>query len=115
MTDKTKERTISLDELAKLANAATAGPWRAEKIEDAPEVFWRINGLHENKSLLRDEADMKYVAAVNPDTILKLIASLKEAMTVLQFYAKVDLYHTNALADEAREALASIKKRLGDE
>lgn len=84
-----------LDELEKLARAATPGPWRGYGEGEYP----RGGGLFvchgwmpmsnayvcaghdreaEKKGLQRETGDMKFIAAANPQVVLRLIEELKQ-------------------------------------
>lgn len=113
---------ITLDELAKLASAATPGPWSMDMGgyvgtaygADTPQGKMRIEfDLGGGPGSSREEKE--FICAANPDTILKLIASLKEAMEALELYKSISAQRESEITrySAAAEALASIKKRLG--
>lgn len=84
--------TINKDELRRLAEAATPGPWHYYAGETDEEAAWSTQfptvggpdseiigteGFYSEKS--RDEANAEFVAAANPTTILALLDELEAA------------------------------------
>lgn len=74
---------IDLEELKRLAEAATPGPWESVARTNA---FWDIEapeqpGYAEKMiaSVSRDEDNSAFIAAVNPQVVLALIRELEEA------------------------------------
>lgn len=63
-----------LEELEKLALAATPGPWRArfDEVLDANDYSLLMGGW------FRRDADAAFIAALNPETVLRLIEQLRE-------------------------------------
>jgi hypothetical protein len=76
--------SIDLDDLERLAKAATPGPWDAGTCEG--EV-WSDKLLVVWDALPNDAA---YIAAANPPTILALIARLRAAEAVAEGVAAYD-------------------------
>lgn len=76
--------TIDLDNLEKLAKAATPGPWKAQFPNPTsvltPKVLTADGGiLLETMHYGRMNADAAFVAAANPKAILELIAEVRNA------------------------------------
>lgn len=105
-----------LDELEKLAKEATPGPWSAEQ-SSAMNPFrvgssdeWVANGVD-----LSSDNDMKYIAAVNPNTVLALIAVARAAEGVLHKADTAGVSHkmfgenTPAYVKPLRQALAALE------
>jgi len=97
-----------IDELERLAKAATPGPWAHDRYNSVNYVNWY--GFDEPPitctvtSLGNDENNSKYIAAANPDTILKLIAVVRAA----QNWKKT--HHNDWVKDH--EALGQIVEAL---
>jgi hypothetical protein len=70
---------MKLDELERLAKAATPGPWQVRKQQaivrysDDETTFDIVAGA-------QADADLDYIAALSPDVALKLIAVVREVM-----------------------------------
>lgn len=108
-----------LDELEAKAKAATPGPWTSDFCGDV----WTISPLvpkefHEgvgadifrmigSTSTGPDGGNGAYIAAANPETILRLIAAYRELEAALNFYTPM-----TQSKDNAREALARAEKIL---
>ena len=81
--------TISLDELAGLAEKATPGPWRASTDErygyfvSGSALDWIADMGKTNQAGI----DADFIAACDPGTVLKLIAVAKAAKAMV---ARVD-------------------------
>lgn len=89
--------TIDLDELERLAKAATPGPWEASSDEPGDVVIWGPreewlanigNWARQHEEIdpdraarqyveLRDAADAAFIAAANPQTVLALVERLR--------------------------------------
>jgi hypothetical protein len=116
-----------LDELEKLAKAATPGPWAYEEISEpgfrapadyeakdfaitdenrvCPAIVWEHGDHGKN--------DAAYIAAVHPQTVLTFIAACRERDALLETLEAISLIPDNADFIEvltpqqvAREALA---------
>lgn len=79
----------ALSELERLARAATVGEWHyhySPTCQEPHSVFGPVSCDGSSTSLVHtfwkcgdEEANMRYIAAANPQTILTLIAQLREA------------------------------------
>lgn len=73
--------TINLDELKKLANAATHGTWIKTNWQSMDEPINAgvdsESGSHVAGTM--EDHDAEYIAAANPQTVLALISELEEA------------------------------------
>ena len=90
-----EETVLNLDELEKLAKAATPGPWVAND-------NYVINGT--GGAMLVGSDNSKFISAANPDAVLKLIAVAKAADILL---SDLSLKNKDQLAEKlnALEAL----------
>lgn len=102
---------INLDEIERLANAATPGPWDAECDDGEGEVvvnagtartMWSANGIgvrasswrYTDRIMTRDDlwdadfehasADAEFIAATGPDVTLALIVELRVARACIE-------------------------------
>jgi len=66
---------IDIDELAALANAATPGPWTAGSRCVRDSDGHGVAG----EGYTTEDADLAYIAAANPETVLALIERLRAA------------------------------------
>ena len=85
---------IDLDRLEALANKATPGPWRYADSEDHVTITGFIfAGFDDLFTLQRDSAqgvmDAEFIAAANPQTILALIARIREMEAALAPFAAI--------------------------
>ena len=79
---------MDLDELERVARAATPGPWHVDE-DDRPRMEWNRHIMSSPLEAVcfmahsgetdpaRDEATAKHIAAFNPTTVLKLLAVVK--------------------------------------
>lgn len=67
----------TLDQLEALAKAATPGPWIFAK--DGSHIYQTAHITRDVWEIPHREADMPYIAAANPQTILALISQLRAA------------------------------------
>lgn len=88
--------SMNLDELEKLAQAATPGPWsyiRDIVIGDRSKILESLNDSVD---------DARFVAAANPATIIEMIAEIRELRSVLSELSRVDFGKTwNEAAEQA--------------
>lgn len=83
--------TIDLDELERLAKAATPGPWHAFSQQKPWEIYdcrWAVGSGHmhalavldapQTSAALRVKADAQHIAAANPETVLALVERVRE-------------------------------------
>ena len=123
--------TAEWDDLARLAEAATPGPWHVHEMgkvfvgNGAPGSLWQI--VHMSGDDLTDlteegaqeaRRNAAWIAAANPATILRLIRELQIAERASQANANAHMYaerKANALAARlaAVEALADEWERSG--
>ena len=88
--DRTQGVRVSLDELERLADAATPGPWRECGAKDGCGLVWSepvdmplattdTDSEEEGISSTRGRklADAAYIAAANPSTVKALIAEIR--------------------------------------
>lgn len=111
----TKEK---LAELARLAEAATPGPWTALFVfgsSDLPISICRETGRTINiagvecpddeyicevhPEALNPSPDFRFIAAANPEAVLGLIARIEKLEAALQFYADIGTYGTAGPGD----------------
>lgn len=118
---------INLEELERLARAATPGPWEfdlnAEDCGGYPfiktsngEVFFSTS----NEGGLEDNG--KYISAANPQVVLKLIEALRVYEDALRYYrVRSNVTHEYTYENvteftvKSVEALAQVAKILGSE
>lgn len=92
----------NLAELARLAEAATPGPWKShDEFVNAEKHF-----ICEINNLAKPEQTAAYIAAANPEAVLGLIARIDELSArcakleaALQFYADIGTYGTAGPGD----------------
>lgn len=81
--------SLPLDEIERLARAATPGPWMPDG-----EDFWTVQG-GANMGLVaqvgnpaypstKDEANARYIAALSPDVVLELVAEVRRLRDVVE-------------------------------
>lgn len=89
----TNETTVDLDNLERLARAATPGPWREcsdlpcyaiaagdyRVVQTTNQNNYRHSGASGRWLGIENERNAAYIAAANPTTMLTLIARLREA------------------------------------
>lgn len=102
-----------IDNLARLAEAATPGPWVADHSEeDNSAVKQEGRAWWDGLAFCGRPADAKFIAAVNPTTILRLIEAARRAE---DYNAEADRHASRVVAMEAenedltaeRDALAA--------
>lgn len=87
--------TIDLDELERLAKAATPGPWRwwtscsfRRLSSDATgldgDVLHAVTHVDGVADVIGTEATKEFIAAANPSTVLALVERLREAENALR-------------------------------
>jgi len=81
MADTTATAQVDLDKLKALAKAATPGPWTHESTINGVNPFvYRKNGMRRQiaRTLkLSDDADARFIAAMNPAVALALITEVR--------------------------------------
>lgn len=97
-----------LDEIERLAKAATPGPWECAP-GDAID-HWELWNPKTTEYVVQDDSgveprfeDISYIAAANPETVLKLIAVVKAALNEIKHEPGNKLL-------ELREALAALEE-----
>jgi len=117
---------INLDELEAKASAATQGNWHFNKelsrlatklIYDASGYLIANVGGYKFGDTENDK-NASFIAAANPDTMLKLIAAMRLYREALRTHAKHNGYCDGPLgcgcsAPKAQEALDQVDKILG--
>jgi hypothetical protein len=98
---------MNINELEKLAKAATPGPWIAGSDwvtadPDFNEVLLRLNGTNSSACGF----DLDYIASANPQTILAMIELLREMGECLEY--EVEMLGFDAAC--ARDALQKYKE-----
>jgi hypothetical protein len=93
--------TADIDELVKLAKAATPGPWRRGLGNEMKMVLRTGGGLIAERC---DVNDGNFIAMANPETILELI----DTITTLQ--AKMD--EVNKRASDMHDVLREITVKV---
>ena len=86
-----KVNGIDLEELERLAKAATSGPWKYQKLygHNNAERGWevieprdgRYFGVAEMSSFNNLEPDAEFIAAANPGVVLQLIECIRDLWT----------------------------------
>lgn len=99
---------VNLDELQKLAEQATPGPWVFHfATGEYPAAFANVRG--EPTIIPNSFSDAQFIAAFNPRTALSLIADLRKAMEALEEISKLE----RTAASQARECLSSLSTKVG--
>ncbi len=130
---------MDLENLKRLAKETTLKPWKAGVLEShslrtdengKQFIDTRMHGCGPGHSYEDDDedvnsttlADCKFIAAANPQTILKLIESIETARSALikadhlcNCEGNPDKRHCWIMANKAREALSRIDELLGGE
>ena len=96
---------IDLDELERLANAATPGPWRVESevVRDSMGLFWPISsieGTEDNVTENVTTGDAAYIVAAC-NAVPELIAKVRELERQRDWLAS---QHAKACLDAANDA-----------
>ena len=86
---------MNLDTLEALANATTPGPWNwhysnGSIIVDGPESD-KVATIHVGIDNQPAEHKARFIAAANPETILAMIALLREMGEALEAWTTLDL------------------------
>ncbi|HLR96479.1 MAG TPA: hypothetical protein VK053_18285 [Jiangellaceae bacterium] len=113
--DYKAKANVEMGDLARLASAATPGPWFLHEMgklfvgNGAPGSLWQIVHMSgDDLADLADEAadraraDAEFIAAANPATILRLIAENRDMSERL-----AQAYRDEALARDERDRLAA--------
>ena len=111
--------TISLDELAGLAEKATPGPWRASTDErygyfvSGSALDWIADMGKTNQAGI----DADFIAACDPGTVLKLIAVAKAAKVAKEMKTLVMFKGTEAeqryATTHGQEIASALRSRKG--
>lgn len=111
---------MNLQELKRLALAATRGPWEAYFAFGSSDLPCEIRNDVDNTIVVWDEscdgcctADARYIVAVSPEKILSLISDLETCIEALEYYGEISSYHTiieTDLGERARAALGKTKE-----
>src|SRR5690625_7693713 len=103
--------TAEWDDLARLAQAATPGPW---DYDDSTIYAGDWESAIASYDFAGNPADAEFIAAANPATILRLIADLREWHRVA---ASNEAARNEARIerDRLRAALRSEERRVGEE
>jgi len=109
---------MQIDELIKIANAATPGPWEHVHVYAGEEVIYQSE-LNLCVASLRSQFDAKHIATFSPEMVLKLL----DCAEALEFYADQSNYDYDLnshgvtvseidsdLGAKAMEALAALKE-----
>lgn len=98
---------MNIEELKRLAEAATPGPW-------AHGVTWieHLGGIVALGNTARSKQDVAYVAAANPAAILELIRQRDELLAALRGLYNVICYHD--LTPDLLRKVNSIITKAGD-
>ena len=97
---------MNINELEKLAKAATPGPWRQSEHEHLKDCIMTHGS---NPVIYCDEVpimaleDAAYVAAANPQTILAMIELMREMFDALDNYEYTDSTAGNAAIAKFKE------------
>ena len=112
---KCEGMSMNIEELKRLAEAATPGPW-------AHGVTWieHLGGIVMLGNTARSKQDVAYVAAANPAAILELIRQRDELMAALKdarelvddwgAYATAYMQEKHGLAEDLERLDAAISK-----
>lgn len=98
--------TMNINELEKLAKAATPGPW-----EIFNGGFYVCNPNEGEVGNFEISEDSNYIAAANPSAISELIAAYREAVAALDAV----LWSKDKFGMELAEKALATAKRLGVE
>jgi hypothetical protein len=107
---------VNLDELEKLARAATPGPWTSDVWIETDGNGWRATGPH-HEAEAHDhgsepgspdeqaaQADARFIAACDPTTVLALLAVAKAAREIIE--------HLTAHGATEVRALVQLEKAI---
>ena len=105
---KCEGMSMNIEELKRLAEAATPGPWSSH-----PNGYY---GVHSNTGTICSTgekiADALYIAAANPAAILELIQQRDELLAALRGLYNVICYHD--LTPDLLRKVNSIITKAGD-
>lgn len=83
---------MKLDELRKIAEAATPGPWQIEYqrvVDCIPALGYNFDKvIADTVPTNNGGANLKYIAAFNPATALRLLELIEDAEKMAEFYTK---------------------------
>ena len=111
---------MNINELDKLAKAATPGPWSNRVVEGMEDNILSCNEdkwiVFSDESATVEQNDSDYIAAANPSAILELIAAYREAVAALNEalpgcigYAE---YWSGKGADKADKSCMQVREAL---
>ncbi len=100
---------LNLDELRRLAEAATPGPWEPKQATGNHNDVAYVRGLHVRgqyaATACRD--DQRYIAAMHPQTTLALL----DTITELRHELKQQIDADNALVQRLRQEKEAVEQR----
>lgn len=107
---------MNIDELEKLAKAATPGRWRKDRGDSRIwlEGYWGdqdvyfIQPSYSGKAEYRGLQDSDFIASANPDTVLKLCAVVRAAKK-----SWLNAHTARRFDDELNEALYALEGNDG--
>jgi len=97
---------MNINELEKLAKAATPGPWKWYRWTDGYNHVVEDDGTSVTSVRYGGLDDSKYIAAANPQTILAMIELLREMGEALEMYMAAEDIPWSVV----EEALAKYKE-----
>lgn len=110
---------MNINELDKLAKAATPGPWSNRVVEGMEDNILSCNEdkwiVFSDESVVVEQNDSDYIAAAHPSAILELIAAYREAVAALKHYAQEDIRNARHYPPEFAKDVLDTAKRLGVE
>ena len=120
MKRHTRKNHGNIDELEKIAKAATPGPWGdPEKDVHIGDFGWLVFGCPagETADTEQGHADAKFIAAANPAAVLELIAEIRKAQALdekLRAALTESLNHQLEfkLANDALQARVEVMRRV---
>lgn len=88
---------MNLDELERLADAATPGPWGCNEASGLDDCLWSDNAqawviFNDSFETMR-QCDADFIAAANPSTVkelVQLVRQCKNALTYVNDWAALD-------------------------
>ena len=129
---------MDIKELEALARDATPGRWKAKRLRDSDGVAYATSYtahididpvcmIWAPEDNAEQTANAFYIAAANPQTVLKLIEIIRAQQTIVESVAHIGVDfgygpfnldvgepHTEIAIRDAREALAKATEVLGD-
>lgn len=105
------EQKLDLDTLKRLAKAATQGLWDYKGCE----VFLKGTDFWPIVANCRNENDAAFIAVVNPNMMLKLIAELRKVTAAQEHWQRVAQIIADVLVDYQKPAGVPLHKRESQE